>query len=136
MDEVESLQLTARLAAYLDAIDEARAAGVTWNQLSAIFGKPGGGKYFFEAVKVARSGRYKVSCQKPLPPMPQQPTQQTRQQDPRGGVTQNAQSSQSQRTESPQQPTQPRRLQRIGQRTDDDEELSEVERVLAKIPKI
>jgi hypothetical protein len=137
IEHVESIKLPARLAWYLDAIDAARAAGVTWGQLAAIFGRPGKGGYFSQAVKRARSGRYKVSGQKPLPTPEPHLTPQTRQQpDPRGGVTQNAQSSQSQRTESPQQPTQPRRLQRIGQRTDDDEELSEVERVLAKIPKI
>ena len=54
---MESSRLSARLSAYLNAIDLARQAGVTWAQLGRLFGTSG--KYMSEAVKVAKSGKYR-----------------------------------------------------------------------------
>ena len=62
---MESSRLSARLAAYLDAIHAAREAGVTWTQLGAVFGTSG--KYMAEAAKVAASGKYLAKEQLPLP---------------------------------------------------------------------
>lgn len=66
---MESSRLPARLTAYIEAIDAARAAGVTWKQIAEAFGVAGKGrpKYFAEAVKIARQGKYTVQEQKPLP---------------------------------------------------------------------
>ncbi|MDA8151603.1 MAG: hypothetical protein M0003_02630 [Acidithiobacillus sp.] len=62
---MESSRLSARLAAYLDAIQAARKAGVTWTQLGQAFGTSG--KYMAEAAKVAASGKYLAHEQLPLP---------------------------------------------------------------------
>ena len=62
---MESSRLSARLAAYLDAIQSARKAGVTWAQLGRAFGTSG--KYMAEAAKVAASGKYIAHEQLPLP---------------------------------------------------------------------
>ena len=62
---MESSRLSARLAAYLDAIQSARKSGVTWTQLGAIFGTSG--KYIAEAAKIAASGKYMAQEQLPLP---------------------------------------------------------------------
>lgn len=62
---MESSRLSARLAAYLDAMQAARKAGVTWTQLGVIFGTSG--KYMAEAAKVAASGKYMAQEQLPLP---------------------------------------------------------------------
>ncbi|MHB9043093.1 hypothetical protein [Acidithiobacillus sp.] len=62
---MESSRLSARLSAYLNAIDLARQAGVTWAQLGALFGTSG--KYMAEAVKVGKSGKYRAQEQLPLP---------------------------------------------------------------------
>lgn len=62
---MESSRLSARLAAYLDAIQAARKAGVTWTQLGHAFGTSG--KYMAEAAKVAASGKYLAHEQLPLP---------------------------------------------------------------------
>ena len=62
---MESSRLSARLAAYLDAIQSARKAGVTWAQLGHAFGT--NGKYMAAAAKVAASGKYLAQEQLPLP---------------------------------------------------------------------
>jgi len=62
---MESSRLSARLAAYLDAIQSARKAGVTWAQLGHAFGTSG--KYMAAAAKVAASGKYLAQEQLPLP---------------------------------------------------------------------
>ena len=69
--DMESSRLPARLTAYVEAIDAARAAGVTWKQIAEVFGVEGKGKpkYFAAAVKIARQGKYKAQEQKPLPPI-------------------------------------------------------------------
>lgn len=69
---IESSRLSARLAAYLDAIQSARKAGVTWTQLGAVFGTSG--KYMSEAAKVAASGKYLAQEQLPLPASIQEAT--------------------------------------------------------------
>lgn len=69
---MESSRLSARLAAYLDAIQSARKAGVTWTQLGAVFGTSG--KYMSEAAKVAASGKYLAHEQLPLPSSIQEAT--------------------------------------------------------------
>lgn len=62
---MESSRLSARLCAYVDAIQEARAAGVTWRQIGDLFGAKG--KTAAAAYKVAVSGKYVSKEQKPLP---------------------------------------------------------------------
>ncbi|MDA8152498.1 MAG: hypothetical protein M0003_07250 [Acidithiobacillus sp.] len=80
---MESSRLSARLSAYLNAIDLARQAGVTWAQIGALFGTSG--KYMAEAAKTAKI-RYRAEEQLPLPlplpsipniPKPQPPSQVT-----------------------------------------------------------
>lgn len=71
---MESSRLSARLSAYLNAIDLARQAGVTWAQLGRLFGTSG--KYMSEAVKVAKSGKYRSQEQLLLPSIPAKPPSQ------------------------------------------------------------
>ncbi len=74
---MESSRLSARLSAYLNAIDLARQAGVTWAQLGALFGT--NGKYMAEAAKTAKR-RYRAEEQLPLPSIPNIPKSQPRSQ--------------------------------------------------------
>lgn len=62
---MESTRVSARLAGYVEAIGEARAAGVTWRQIGELFGVRD--KTAAAAFKIARGGKYKVQEQKPLP---------------------------------------------------------------------
>ena len=77
---MESLRLSARLAGYVDAIKEARAAGVTWGQLADLFGARD--KTMAAAFRVAASGKYAAKEQRPLPePAPPASTRQTQTRD-------------------------------------------------------
>lgn len=83
---MESSRLSARLSAYLNAIDLARQAGVTWAQLGALFGTSG--KYMAEAVKVGKSGKYRAQEQLPLPSMQKLPaTPETQRRTPGGNTS-------------------------------------------------
>ncbi len=63
---MESKKLSARLGGYIDAIQSARAEGVTWKQLAGVFGAEP--KYFHAAVKkVVKAGKHVGREQKPLP---------------------------------------------------------------------
>lgn len=63
---MESTKLTQRLAGYIEAIQAARAEGVTWRQLAALFGADC--KYFHASVKkIVSGGRHVGREQKPLP---------------------------------------------------------------------
>lgn len=77
---MESLRLSARLSGYVDAIKEARAAGVTWQQLGDLFGAKD--KTMAAAFKVAASGKYAAKEQRLLPePAPQASARQTQTRD-------------------------------------------------------
>jgi hypothetical protein len=67
---MESKKLSARVVAYRDAINAAREAGVTWAQLSALFGADA--KYFAAVCKTIDKSRYKACEQLPLPEAVQQ----------------------------------------------------------------
>lgn len=62
---MESTKLSARVTAYRDAIKTAREAGVTWGQLSALFGAEQ--KYFASVCKAMDKSKYKPCEQLPLP---------------------------------------------------------------------
>ncbi len=63
---MESTKLTQRLGGYIEAIQAARAEGVTWRQLAVLFGAEP--KYFHAAVrKVVKAGKHVGREQKPLP---------------------------------------------------------------------
>ena len=63
---MESTKLTQRLGGYIEAIQAARAEGVTWRQLAVLFGADC--KYFHASVKkIVSGGRYVGREQKPLP---------------------------------------------------------------------
>lgn len=71
---MESTRVSARLAGYVEAISEAREAGITWRQIGELFGVQA--KTAAAAYKIARQGRYKVHEQKPLPELPDKRRQQ------------------------------------------------------------
>lgn len=62
---MQSARFTARLAPYVDAIQSARSAGVTWKQLGDLFGVKH--RTMAAAYKVATSGKYSALEQLPLP---------------------------------------------------------------------
>ena len=123
---MESLRLSARLSGYVDAIKEARAAGVTWQQLGDLYGARG--KTMAAAFKVAASGKYSAREQKPLPIIAT-PIPIVRQ---RAAVAHN---------EEQPPDSNKRKLPRVGSSSsevnDEDEDgMTEAQRVLASIPRI
>lgn len=123
---MESLRLSARLSGYVDAIKEARAAGVTWQQLGDLYGARG--KTMAAAFKVAASGKYSAREQKPLPIIATIATPIVRQ---RAAVAHN---------EEQPPDSNKRKLPRVGSSSevnDEDEDgMTEAQRVLASIPRI
>ena len=67
---MEPKRLAARAAAHLDAIEAARQAGFSWNEIAIRLGVPGG-----TALRraVGRAGKYRAEQQMPLPDLPAQP---------------------------------------------------------------
>lgn len=74
---MESTRVSARLAGYVEAIGEARRAGITWRQIGDLFGVRD--KTAAAAFKVALAGKYQALEQKPLPDLAKRRQQQAQQ---------------------------------------------------------